>query len=119
MAWHSVAQAQKLTQKSRRTLYRDMAAGRISWRTGTSGHREIDTAELIRAYGELSDGGTPEWPIVAHPDGTQNTAVLLDEIRQLREEVAGLRDVLMRIEYRPEPAPVTSGKAPFWRFWRR
>lgn len=30
MAWHTIQEAQKLTGKSRRTLYRDMAAGRLS-----------------------------------------------------------------------------------------
>lgn len=119
MAWHSVSQAQTLAQKSRRTLYRDMAAGRVSWRMGTSGHREIETSELIRAYGALSDDGTAEWPTVTQVDGTQHTAMLLEEIRHLREEVAGLRDVLMRIEHRPDPAPAPVVKAPFWRFWRR
>ncbi len=31
MAWHTIQEAQNLTGKSRRTLYRDMAAGRLSW----------------------------------------------------------------------------------------
>lgn len=115
MAWHSVAQAQKLTKKSRRTLYRDMASGLVSWRTGAGGRRELETSELIRVYGELSDNGTGERHIVAQQNGTPGNDVLLAEIMRLRDEVAGLRETLMRLEHRPEEAQ----KPPRWRFWRR
>ncbi len=49
MAWHRVSQAQALTGKSRRTLYRDMGAGRASWRNDADGRRELETTELLRA----------------------------------------------------------------------
>ena len=58
MAWHSVAQAQALTGKSRRTLYRDMAAGRVSWRTNAGGRRELETTELGFYAGNLDFSAT-------------------------------------------------------------
>jgi len=117
MAWHSLSQAQKLTGKSRRTLYRDMAAGRVSWRQGTNGHRELETTELIRAYGALSDTGTEEWPTVAQPGGTQNEVALLAEIRKLRAEVAELKGMMLRIEDKTSPKAQEDRKTPWWRFW--
>jgi len=117
MAWHSVSQAQTLTQKSRRTLYRDMATGRVSWRKGTNGHREMETAELIRAYGVLSGAGTEEWPTVTQGGGTQNEVALLAEIRELRAEVAELKGMMLRIEDKTSQKVQEDRKTPWWRFW--
>ncbi|WP_426883440.1 hypothetical protein [Serratia bockelmannii] len=86
MAWHSVAQAQALTGKSRRTLYRDMAAGRVSWRSNADGKRELETTELLRVYGELQPDGTDVRHTLSHPIGTEDQTVLLAEIRALRQE---------------------------------
>lgn len=118
MAWHTVSQAQKLTQKSRRTLYRDMASGLVSYRTNGSGHRELETSELIRHYGDLSVDDTASRPIVAQTSGTLNDAVLLDEIRALRQEVAELKGMMLRLEHKPEPdlSPVSTK---WWQLWRR
>jgi hypothetical protein len=118
MAWHTVSQAQKLTQKSRRTLYRDMASGLVSYRTNGSGHREIETSELIRYYGDLSVDGTASRPTVAQSDGTQNEAILLNEIRALRQEVAELKGMMLRLEHKPDPdlSPVSTK---WWQRWRR
>lgn len=117
MAWHSVSQAQNLTGKSRRTLYRDMASGRVSYRTNVKGHREFETSELIRVYGELEQSGTDERHSVAQSHGTQNEADMIAEIRALREEVGELKSLLLRLEHKnPNPAPETPRK-PWWRFW--
>lgn len=66
MAWHTIQEAQKLTGKSRRTLYRDMAAGRLSWVPEGDSGRRLETSELIRAYGELNPLAQPEAEKVAH-----------------------------------------------------
>lgn len=119
MAWHTVSQAQKLTQKSRRTLYRDMASGLVSYRTNDSGHRELETSELIRHYGNLSVNDTAPRPIVAQPNGTLNDAVLLDEIRALRQEVAELKGMMLRLEHKPEPDSSSTTSTKWWQLWRR
>jgi hypothetical protein len=59
MAWHTVQDTLKLTGKSRSQLYRDMAKGLVSYRTGKDDRREFETSELIRAYGELRTDATP------------------------------------------------------------
>ena len=106
MAWHTLAQAVALTARSRRSLYRDMDAGRVSYRVRADGRRELETSEMIRAYGPLP--GMPEE--VAQPlaqVGTLDRLVL--EVRQLRELIEDLRQELRLIEHKPapeEPAPV-------------
>lgn len=119
MAWHTVSQAQRLTQKSRRTLYRDMASGLVSYRINGAGHRELETSELIRHYGELSVDDTASRPTVAHPNGTQNEAILLDEIRALRQEVAELKGMMLRLEHKPEPDSSPTISTKWWQLWRR
>lgn len=118
MAWHTVAQAQNLTTKSRRTLYRDMASGLVSYRVNDKGHREIETSELIRCYGELAPHGTAKRHSVAHSDGTQKNDVLLDEIRMLRQEVAELKATMLRLELKQDTSPAEPAKSR-WLFWKK
>lgn len=110
--WHTLAQATKLTGRSRRSLYRDMDAGRVSYRVRDDGRRELETSELIRAYGPLRGLARETVPEVAQagtPDGTLSAepmAALLEELRLLREEVAGLRAELRLIEHKPGKPPM-------------
>ena len=60
MAWHTLQDTLKLTGRSRSQLYRDMAKGLVSYRTGKDERREFETSELIRAYGELRVIETPK-----------------------------------------------------------
>ena len=110
MAWHTVQEAQQLTGKSRRTLYRDMAVGRLSWASEADGGRRLETSELIRVYGELKPLAQPEAEKSAHHDtafGTSNTALILAELKALREEVAELRQAMQLIEHKPNAAQPT------------
>lgn len=123
MAWHSVSQAQKLTGKSRRTLYRDMASGRVSYRTNASGHRECETSELIRVYGPLADDGTEERHTVSQADGTAPGAEIMEELKALRQEVAELKTMLLRLEHKEgptqQPVPPAQPAAPWWHIWKK
>ena len=115
MAWHTIQEAQKLTGKSRRTLYRDMAAGRLSWAPEGDNARRLETAELIRVYGELLPLAQPEAEKTAHADtapGTQDMALVLAELRALRAEVGELRQAMLLLEHKPEPAPAVTPDTP-------
>jgi len=116
MARHTIQEAQKLTGKSRRTLYRDMAEGRLSWVPEGDSARRLDTSELIRAYGELKPVAQPDPEKTAHADttlGTQETALILAELRALRVEVAELRQTMRLIEHKPgEAHPDTAESVP-------
>lgn len=109
MAWHTIQEAQKLTGKSRRTLYRDMAEGRLSWQLEGENARRLETSELIRVYGELKPLAQPEPEKTAHGDtahDTENSALILAELKALREEVAELRQAMRLIEYKPDLKPI-------------
>lgn len=123
MAWVTVRQAMKLTGKARSSLYRDMAKGRVSYRSDVDGSRSIDTSELIRVYGELIHDETPSRDTRRQGGETGNEVIqeLFSEIKMLRDEVAGLRvemQEMRRIEYKPEPdlSPVSTK---WWQLWRR
>ncbi|EPM65145.1 hypothetical protein A584_28746 [Pseudomonas syringae pv. theae ICMP 3923] len=130
MAWHTIQEAQKLSGKSRRTLYRDMAAGRLSWEPEGENARRLETSELIRVYGELKPLAQSEPEKTAHGDtgsGTENSALILAELKALRDEVAELRQAMRLIEYKPdtpqidtvpadtETVPIETQPLPWWR----
>ncbi|MGP4958736.1 hypothetical protein [Pseudomonas helleri] len=129
MALHTIQEAQKLTGKSRRTLYRDMATGRLSWVPEGDNGRRLETSELIRAYGELKPMAQPDTEKTAHSDtasGTAGTTLIMAELKALREEVAELRQALRLIEHKPGIVPsdtlvtletVPNEKGATW--WRR
>lgn len=108
MAWHTIQETQKLTGKSRRTLYRDMAAGRLSWSQDGENARSLETSELIRVYGSLLPMAQPDSEKTAHDvtaHGTQDTELILAELKALREEVAELRQAMRLLEYKPATVP--------------
>ena len=123
MAWVTVRQAMKLTKKARSSLYRDMAKGRVSYRSEADGSRSIDTSELIRVYGELVHGETHSRDTRRQGDETGNAVIqeLVSEMKMLRDEVAGLRvemQEMRRLEHKPEPdlSPVSRK---WWQRWRQ
>lgn len=99
----------------RSSIYEAVAKGRVSAGLDAKGQRVIDLSEAIRVWGEL-----PAKP-TAKPDTRQAAALaeqtyqtaalqpLIEELRLLREEVAGLRAELRLLEHRPveavKPAP--------------
>ncbi|GKV83669.1 hypothetical protein PEC106664_44430 [Pectobacterium carotovorum subsp. carotovorum] len=123
MAWVSMRQAMELTGKGRSSLYRDMAKGRVSYRSESDGGRSLDTSELMRVYGELKPDETTQWDTRGQGDETDNSVMkdLVLELKALREEVSGLKlelQEMRRLEYKP--APVESENVhpkPWWRRW--
>ncbi len=84
MAWHTIQDTLKLTGRSRSQLYRDMAKGLVSYRTGKDERREFETSELIRVYGELRVSETPKRHKEGHSKSVVSQAenVQLDAIQQ-------------------------------------
>lgn len=105
MAWHTFKEAVKLTGRSRRSIYRDMAAGRITTELGRDGQRRFETSELIRVYGPLLPVAQPMAPEMAQADTPLELATILEELRELRQEVKELRQTLQLLEYKPDNAP--------------
>jgi hypothetical protein len=105
MVWHTLKESMVLTGRSRRSLYRDMATGTVSYRVDVSGHRQLETSELMRAYGSLvpvAHTGTVDVAQVGTPETMPPWELVLDELQALRKEVRELRSTLMLIEHKPE-----------------
>lgn len=105
MVWHTLKEAITLTGRSRRSLYRDMATGLVSYGVDTYGHRQFETSELMRAYGafvsvahtastDVAQTGTAE---ISHPWDQ-----VLAELQALRLEVQELKSTVLRLEYKPD-----------------
>ena len=102
MAWHTLNETVKLTGRSRRSIYRDMDKGLVSYGLDASGNRQFETSELMRAYGALTavaQVGTPE---VAQVGTHEPWDVLLAELQALRIEVQELRTAVLLIEHKPD-----------------
>jgi excisionase family DNA binding protein len=54
MASHSVTEAAKLAGVTRRTIYRHIKAGKLSASVTGGDNTVIETSELLRVYGALS-----------------------------------------------------------------
>ncbi|NEX64504.1 hypothetical protein [Noviherbaspirillum galbum] len=62
MALVSISEAAKLVRRNRSTIYRDIERGRLSKTVSPEGETQIETSELLRAYGRLhgeDDGMDP------------------------------------------------------------
>jgi hypothetical protein len=53
MALVSITEAAKLVRRNRSTIYRDIERGRLSKTISAEGETQIETSELLRAYGRL------------------------------------------------------------------
>ena len=92
-----------------------MSTGRLTWAPEGDNARRLETSELIRVYGALLPLAQPVAEKMAHADtglGAQDTALILAELKALREEVAELRQAMRLIEHKPDPVPIdTPGTA--------
>lgn len=70
MAVVSISEAARLTGKSRKTIQRYVADGRISMSQHVAGSKGIDIAELVRVFGELSHPA----PALSHATESQSVA---------------------------------------------
>ena len=106
MASHSVTEAAKLAGVTRRTIYRHIKAGKLSASVTSSDNTVIETSELLRVYGVLSQ---PEPEVVS--TGSQEkppeyVTLLLAEMSQLREMVSHLSSKVDELQSRLAlPAP--------------
>lgn len=70
MAVVSISEAARLAGKSRKTIQRYVADGRISMSQHVAGSKGIDLSELVRVFGELSHSD----PALSHASESQTVA---------------------------------------------
>lgn len=72
---------------SESTLRRDLSSGKVSSEKDGQGRRRIDTAELIRVYGELQTADTPP-PVSVNTDDTPKIIALLQgQVQDLKAQL--------------------------------
>ena len=89
MAKHSISEAARLTGKARSTLHKHIKENRLSKEIDLNGKPCIDTAELIRLYGELQDtsySATVRKRQQTTPQKYSSNNTLFDEVEALRQE---------------------------------
>jgi hypothetical protein len=101
----------KLYGMHRSSIYEAVAKGRVSAGLDGNGQRVIDLAEAIRVWGEPATSPTAKpdtrqaAPVAEQAYPTDALNPLIEELRLLREEVAGLRAELRLLEHRPQHPP--------------
>ena len=116
---HTIDEAASLVGRTRRSLYRAMTEGRISWVPGDEGRRYIDTTELLRVYGAFKAPSHDVTPQMSHgvtvPDDLGEiiakavAKAVAEAVEPLRQEIEKLRleNTEQRlIEHKPSIPPV-------------
>ena len=123
----NISQAAKMTGKTRTTIYKKIKSGELSAELGRDGNRLIDTAELLRVFGELVTPDTVSMDVHDTPQVTplleRQISLLEAENKRLHEQIEADRrekerllgllekQTLLLTHGQQEPAP----KASFWR----
>ena len=106
MASHSVTEAAKLAGVTRRTIYRHIKSGRLSASVTGGDNTVIETSELLRVYGVLSQPEPEKVSTGSHENQPEYVTLLLAEMSQLREMVSHLSSKVDELQSRLAlPAP--------------
>ncbi|EPK2844825.1 helix-turn-helix domain-containing protein [Enterobacter asburiae] len=106
MASHSVTEAAKLAGVTRRTIYRHIKAGKLSASVTGGDNTIIETSELLRVYGVLSQPEAEKVSTGSHENQPEYVTLLLAEMSQLREMVSHLSSKVDELQSRLAlPAP--------------
>lgn len=142
MALVSISEAARLTGKARSTLHKYIKQGKLSTTTDqNTGNKSIETSELIRVFGKISNFSTTESDSVIPvsklqqetPSTTQSLQIKLQLLEQenahlkaekelLSKNLDDIRQAMLLIESKlpasPEPVtPVPTRKS--WQFWKK
>ena len=140
MAQVSISEAARLTKKSRRTIQRYVATGKLSLSHNDTKEKSIDISELIRVFGEINKNevtpnDTPKKVTMSHyvthnnDNSKLENELLKKEIAFLKQRledkdahIDSLKNAMLLIESKlpttPEPvAPVPAKKS--WQFWKK
>ncbi|EPP1665650.1 helix-turn-helix domain-containing protein [Proteus mirabilis] len=142
MALVSISEAARLTGKARSTLHKYIKQGRLSTTTDqNTGKKNIETSELIRVFGNISNLSATASDSVTSvsklqqetPNDTQSLQAKLQLLEQenthlkaekelLSKNLDDIRQAMLVIESKlqttPEPvAPATAKRS--WKFWKK
>ncbi|HGN2573532.1 TPA: DNA-binding protein [Providencia rettgeri] len=142
MALVSISEAARLTGKARSTLHKYIKQGKLSTTTDqNTGNKSIETSELIRVFGKISNSPTTDCDGVTNvsklqqetPNTTQSLQIKLQLLEQenahlkaekelLSKNLDDIRQAMLLIESKlpttPEPVALVTTKKP-WQFWKK
>lgn len=117
MALHSVTEAATLAGVTRRTIYRYLKQGKLSATVSSDDRTVIETSELLRVFGALTQPEVTEVTAGSHENKEAGVALLLAEIRDMKGEIASLkqtveelRETMLLPPPAAEPAPESEQK---------
>lgn len=137
MAQVSISEAARLTGKARSTLHKYIKQGKLSTTTDqNTGNKSIETSELIRVFGKISNSSTTDSDSVTHvsklqqetPNTTQSLQIKLQLLEQenahlkaekelLSKNLDDIRQAMLLIESKLPTTPVPAKKS--WQFWKK
>lgn len=95
MALHTVSEAAKMASVTRRTIYRYLKSGKLSAAVTGSDNTSIETSELLRVFGSLSQPEAKEVSNGSQANEAENVTLILDEVKRLREIVETQQTLLL------------------------
>lgn len=95
MALHSVTEAATLAGVTRRTIYRYIKQGKLSAAVSDSDTTVIETSELLRVFGKLSQPEPEEVSTGSQENEPEFVTRLLDEMSRLREIIESQQTLLL------------------------
>ena len=142
MALVSISEAARLTGKARSTLHKYIKQGKLSTTTDqNTGNKSIETSELIRVFGKISNSPTTDSDGVTNvsklqqetPNTTQSLQIKLQLLEQenahlkaekelLSKNLDDIRQAMLLIESKLTPTPDPIAPVPtkkFWQFWKK
>ena len=129
MAIVSVSEAARLVGKSRRTIQRDIAAGKLS---KCDNGKKLDTSELLRVYGSLLNAPndadknahmTQDVAPSVPPDVAEmriRLAALEAENAALKDHVGSLKQAMLLLEHKEQQASTeTTQQRKWWQLFKK
>lgn len=95
MALHSVTEAAKMAGVTRRTIYRYLKSGKLSAAVTGDDNTQIETSELLRVFGSLSQPEAEEVSTESQGNEPEYVTRLLDEMSRLREIIESQQTLLL------------------------
>ena len=90
MACHTISEAAAMTGVNRRTIYRYIKSGKVSATVTHDNKTVIDTSELLRVFGSLSQPEEMECPTGSQENTPEYVTKILAEMSQMRSEIERL-----------------------------
>jgi len=95
MALHSVTEAAKMAGVTRRTIYRYLKSGKLSAAVTGDDNTQIETSELLRVFGSLSQPEAEEVSTESQGNELEYVTRLLDEMSKLRDIIESQQTLLL------------------------